>query len=378
MKILSSQNRMPLLQRHRKRRIAAPGSSPGTLNPSPSAASSEATYLDCDSGSAEPQHFDSLTDIPEAVLHSEFLWIDVQGLADTKLVEQIGERYKLHPLVIADIINTGQRPKADVFEAYTVIILREPCQGFPFESEQIAIVVGQDFLLTFQERLGDIFNPVRSRMAKGSRRMKDHGAPYIAYALLDAIVDAYFPLLEVYGDKIEALELKVMASPEPEQISEIHMLKRELLEIRRALWSQREAINVLLREESDLVTDGLMVYLKDCADHSFQLLDIIEVYREIAHGLVELHLSSVSNRMNEIMKVLTIVATIFIPMTFIVGLYGMNFDRASAFNMPELGWKYGYPYALSLMVLSTAGMLSYFWRKGWIGRRSGEGVNEDK
>ena len=311
----------------------------------------------------------NLNDLPQALCKGQVVWIDVQGLADIELIEKLGQCFGLHPLVVSDLVHTGQRPKTEIHDDYILVILREPRSGPPFDSEQIAIVIGDKFVLTFQERHGDLFDPIRRRMDEGSKRMREFGASYLAYALIDTIVDEYFPILEGYGELTEKLEHQVISQPQPHLITDIHVLKRELLDMRRALWSQREAVNLLLRDESDLVPDGIKVYLRDCADHSFQLLDMIEVYREVSQGLVDLHLSSVANRMNEIMKVLTVIATIFIPMTFVAGLYGMNFDRASPYNLPELGWTFGYLFALGIMAASTITMLIYFWRKGWIGRR---------
>ena len=200
--------------------------------------------------------------------------------------------------------------------------------------------------------------------------MRGRGVDYLAYALIDALVDSYFPILENYGELIEGLEEQVIAQPEPARVARIQRLRRELLEIRRALWPQREVLSALLREDTPCIAPGTRVFLRDCADHTAQLLDMVEIHREVTSGLLDLHLSSLSTRMNEIMKVLTIIATIFIPLGFIAGLYGMNFDRkVSPLNMPELGWRFGYPFALALMLAVALAMLAYFWRSGWIGTR---------
>ena len=342
--------RLQRLERKRRRVRRPPGSAPGA-------------------GQVPITNIDELRAQTQTAADDSILWLDLQGFADTALIEKIGQHFGLHPLVISDVVHVGQRPKTEIHDDYVVIILRQPRGGPPFDSEQITLVLGKSFVLTFQELHGDIFDPVRKRMREGSKRLRAIGASYLGYALVDAIVDGYFPILEAYGELTETLEQRVIEQPHPHLITDIHVLKRELLEIRRALWSQREAVNVLLRDDTDLITDGLKIYLRDCADHSFQLLDMVEVYREVSQGLVDLHLSSVSNRMNEIMKALTVTATTFIPMTFVAGLYGMNFDRASPYNLPELGWVYGYPFALGLMALSSAALLTYFWRKGSIGNR---------
>lgn len=362
--------RLKKLTSKRKHPRQQTGAAPGSIFETPDASSTQIQAQLYGTTGFEPVTISDLAQVQQLQQHVEgsILWLDIQGLADTQLIASIGQHFNLHPLVIEDVINVGQRSKAEVHDDCVVVLMREPCGGPPFDSEQLAIVFGSDFVLTFQERQGDIFSPVRKRLGEGSRRLRDMGASYLAYALIDALVDGYFPILGRYGDLTEAIEQRAIEDPAPDMINEIHLLKRELLEIRRAVWAHREAINVLLRDDTVLISDALKIYLHDCADHSFQLLDLVESYREVSQGLVELHLSSVSNRMNEIMKVLTVMATIFIPMTFIAGLYGMNFDASSPWNMPELKWRFGYFYALGLMLLSTVAMLVYFRRKGLIGK----------
>ena len=227
--------------------------------------------------------------------------------------------------------------------------------------------LGAQFLLTFQERPGDCFEPIRARLRSGRAKIRDRQADYLAYALLDAVIDGYFPVLEAMGERLEVLEDRVIARPADIEAAEIHEIKRDLLLLRRTVWPQREMVNALTRETSPYVTDQTRLYLRDCYDHTIQLMDIVETYREIATGLIDVYLSSVSTRLNEIMKVLTIIATIFIPLGFITGIYGMNFDRgASPWNMPELGWYWGYPVVVGLMAGLALGMLYYFYRIGWI------------
>jgi magnesium transporter len=236
------------------------------------------------------------------------------------------------------------------------------------ESEQISIFVGKNFVLTFQEREGDCFEPVRERIRAGRGRIRKEGPDYLTYAIIDAVVDNYFPILEHYGERIEGLEAEVITSTTDETIAKIHDIKRDLLSLRRAIWPKREALSALSREPQPVFSDETRVYLRDCYDHTVQLMDMVETYRELASGLMDVYLTSVSNRMNEVMKVLTIIATIFIPLGFVAGVYGMNFNQeTSAFNMPELGWKYGYLYCLGLMAVIAAGLLVYFRRKGWLG-----------
>jgi magnesium transporter len=274
-------------------------------------------------------------------------------------------------------VNLHQRPKVEAYDGYLFIVLRMPV-ALPsavdappsrLETEQVTMALGRDFVVTFQERPGDSFDPVRHRLRSPGGQIRERGPDYLVYALIDAAIDAFFPILEAYGEQVEELEDDVVAQPGNTQIARIHELKRNLMTARRALWPLRDMVNALLREDSLLIEKQTLIYLRDCHDHVIQLIDMIETYREICSGLIEIHLSSVSNRMNEVMKVLTIIATIFIPLTFIVGVYGMNFDpTAGPLSMPELGWRYGYPGILVLMTLIAVGLLIWFRSKGWIGR----------
>ena len=232
------------------------------------------------------------------------------------------------------------------------------------EAEQVSLFVGPNYVLTFQERSGDVFDPVRNRIRQGGPVLRSSGPSYLAYALLDAVIDGYYPLLETFGEKLEGLEDEIVAQPHPAVLQEIHQAKRDLLAIRRAIWPQREAVNTLIRDENPLITETVRVYLRDCYDHCVQIMDGVETYRELAGGLMDVYLSSVGNRQNEVMKVLTIMASIFIPLTFMAGIYGMNFE-----NMPELHAAWGYPLLLVVMVAVTVTMVIFFQRKGWIGQR---------
>jgi magnesium transporter len=231
----------------------------------------------------------------------------------------------------------------------------------------VSLFFGERYVVTFQEREGDCFEPVRNRIRRARGRLRENRPDYLAYALLDAVIDAYFPIVEAYGDRLEALEDRVLEEPTSDVVSEIHAVKRELSNIRRAVWPLRDVVNLLLREQHPLLREDTRLYLRDAYDHTIQLVELVESHREIASGLLDVYLSSVSNRMNEVMKVLTIIATIFIPLSFVAGLYGMNFDRqASAWNMPELSWDYGYPAALGVMLAIALGMLWFFRRKRWL------------
>jgi magnesium transporter len=236
-----------------------------------------------------------------------------------------------------------------------------------FHSEQVSIYVGSQFVITLQEVPGDTFDTVRKRLRNDGSQFRRMGADYLAYTLIDSVIDAYFPILEQYGEWVEELELAVVERPHPQDIFRIHALKRDLLSIRRALWPMRDMLSAVLRDDTPLIHDATRIYLRDCHDHTIQLLDIVETYRELTSGLVDVHLSSVSNRMNEVMKVLTVIATIFIPLTFIAGIYGMNFDPAvGPWSMPELKSPYGYVGVIGVMIAIALGLLGWFHYKGWL------------
>jgi magnesium transporter len=272
---------------------------------------------------------------------------------------------------LEDVVNTHQRAKLEEYDDHLFVVLRVPLEFADFRSEQLTLFLGGDYLLSFQEKPSAILDPVRARLRAGRGRIRNSGPDYLAYAIIDVCLDAYFPVLERCGERVEALEQAVLEQPDDRVIAGIHAVKRELLAIRRALWPQREMLNGLIRDESPLISERTRVYLRDCYDHVIQLIDLVETYREIASSLVDIYLSSVSSRLNEVMKVLTIIATIFIPLGFIASLYGMNFDRAvSPLNMPELGWYFGYPLVLLIMCATVFGLLYYFRRRGWLGRRT--------
>jgi magnesium transporter len=293
---------------------------------------------------------------------SDVLWIDVVGLKDIKTIEEIGAAFGIHRLSLEDIINTHQRPKVETFDHYVFIVMKMLDHSDAGLTEQMSIIVGDDYLITFQEHAGDCFDPTRARLKRAGGQLRSEGPDRLAHALIDAVIDNFFPLLENYGEEIENLEDLVVSAPEPSHVERLHSIKRDLLEIRRAVWPTRELVNALIRDEHHLFRDNTRIYLRDCYDHTIQLMDIVETYREIASGLLDVYLSSMSARMNEIMKVLTIIATIFIPLSFVAGVWGMNFE-----NMPELKQPWGYPMALSSMALIAGGLLYYFKRKGWLG-----------
>ena len=347
-----------------------PGSIPGTLNIEDDAETPNIVLIDYNSDRAN--HISNLT--PESCAKymetNSVSWVDVKGLGSENILQRLGKVFGLHPLVLEDIVNVPQRPKIEDYPDQLVIITQmvvpKP-SGEGFWLEQVSLVVGKNYVLTVQEHPEkDCLRPVRRRIRFNKGSMRDMGADYLAYALWDAIIDGYFPVLEIYGEKIEDLEDEVIFNPSNQSLAQVYQVKRELLALRRAIWPQRNALNTLIRDGSSVIDPETLVFLRDCYDHTVQIIDIIETYRELASSLTDIYLSAISNKMNEVMKLLTVISSIFIPLTFIAGIYGMNFDPdVSPFNMPELEWYWGYPFCWALM-LTTAGFLVYFfWRRGW-------------
>jgi magnesium transporter len=266
------------------------------------------------------------------------------------------------------VVNVHQRSKVDTFGDRTFIVTHMLRMVEHLQSEQLSLFLGPNFVITFQEEAGwDCFEPLRDRIRKQVAKLCAAGPGHLAYAILDAVIDHYFPVLEIFGERLESLEDRILLNPDRAVVGEIHDLKRELLHVRRAVWPQREALNTLVRDEIPHINAEARLYLRDCYDHCVRIIDLVETYREVCSDLMDLYLSSISNRMNEIMKVLTIISTVFIPLTFIVGIYGMNFDTSSPYNMPELKWRWGYSLCLVVMVVITIGQVLFFRRKGWIG-----------
>ncbi len=356
-----------LKRKKRIKRSHPPGTLPGTLVAHAEADASPVQIFlfsydaqRCEERAVRPEEIPSLT-VPE----NGVLWLDIWGLSDPGIVQAVGDRFGFHPLALEDVLNIPQRPKVDRYENHLLIVLREV--RYPEETEQVSLFLSDRLVVTFQERPGDPFDPVRDRLRKGLGRLRAEGADYLVYALCDAVVDSFFPVLEKLGDEVEVLEETVIEAPTPPTLRQIRGVKRQLLDVRRAVWPARDAMNELLREDSNLIRPGTRVFLRDCYDHTIQVMDMVETYREMASSLVDAYISSASNRMNEIMKLLTVMASIFIPLTFIAGIYGMNFDhQTSPYNMPELYSRYGYPAVLFLMLAVGGGMLYYFRRKKWL------------
>ena len=347
-----------------------PGSIPGTLNIEEDAELPEIVLIDYNSDRAN-----RITNLPPEAcakhMNTESVsWVDVKGLGSESILQRLGKVFDLHPLVLEDVVNVPQRPKVEDYPQQLVIITQmvvpKP-SGEGFWLEQVSLVVGKNYLLTVQENPEkDCFLPVRRRIQYNKGSIREMGADYLAYALWDAIIDGFFPVLEIYGEKIEDLEDEVIFNPSNSSLADVYQIKRELLALRRAIWPQRNALNTLIRDGSSVIDPEILIFLRDCYDHTVQIIDIIETYRELASSLTDIYLSAISNKMNEVMKLLTVISSIFIPLTFIAGIYGMNFNPdASPCNMPELNWYWGYPFCWALMITTAAALVCFFWRRGW-------------
>jgi magnesium transporter len=291
-------------------------------------------------------------------------WINIDGLHQVDIIEKVGAQFELHPLILEDILHTGQRPKLEDFDNYMYIVLKMLSYNDlkqQVEAEQVSLVLGSNFVISFQESVGDVFDQVRDRIRNAKGRIRKMGPDYLVYSLIDAVVDNYFLILEKLGERIESMEEDLVAEPTQKTLQQIHGLKREMISLRKSVWPLREAVSALERSESGLIGKPTHVYLRDVYDHTIQVIDTVETFRDMVSGMLDIYLSSLSNRMNAVMKVLTIIATLFIPLTFIAGVYGMNFKY-----MPELAWGWGYPAVLLVMAAVAVIMLVYFRRKKWL------------
>jgi len=321
------------------------------------------TVIDYNESRLEERTLTRPEEIRGLALRPKVTWINVDGVHDTGVIQAIGDVAAIHPLTREDIANTRQRPKIEDYGDYLYVAIRmlSPNGDGEFRSEQMSLVLGTCYVVSFQEQPGDAFKRIREHLRAGAGRLRNEGADYLFYALLDAIVDGYFAVIEVFGERIEAVEEEVVTEPDRETLQAIYALKRSLVALRRSVWPLRDVVAELERGDSPLIRESTLVYLRDVYDHIIQAAETVETYRDMMSGTLDVYLSSQSSRMNEIMKVLTIIATIFIPLTFIAGLYGMNFA-----HMPELRHPWGYPAALASMAVVAGVMLLYFKKKGWI------------
>lgn len=351
-----------------------PGSLPGTLSIEEDAAPSKIVLIDYNESNASRLQVVNPEDCTLYLDTESVSWVDVSGLGSEDILQRLGKVFDLHPLVLEDVVNVPQRPKVEDYDDQLVIIAQMVMpkeKGDGFWIEQVSFVLGKHYLLTVQEEpQRDCFGPVRDRIRTNKGSVRKSGTDYLAYALLDALIDGFFPVLEDYGERIEELEDEVLRSPTRQTLEKIYQIRRELLALRRSIWPQRNAINSLIRGDSDLISPSVQIYLRDCYDHIVQVMDMVETYRELASGLMDVYLSSVSNKMNEIMKFLTVMSSIFIPLTFIAGVYGMNFEY-----MPELKMRWGYFACWGVMLAIAFALCFFFWRRGWF--KNFSSINND-
>jgi len=321
------------------------------------------TVMDFDEKAYEFKEVEKVEDVFPYKENTNISWINIYGLHEPEVLEKIGNHFGINQLVLEDIANTTHRPKMEVFDDFIFIVLKMIWydeENSQLQVEQISLIHGKKFVLCFQERKGDIFQSIRERIKTNQTRLRKSGADYLLYRIMDVIVDNYFLVLEKLGDQIEILDEEVINNPDKDTMQKIYLLKRQLIFLRKAIWPLREVVNSIAREENSLFKKTTFPFLRDLYDHTIQVIDTLETYRDLVTGLLDMYMTSVSNKMNEVMKVLTIMATIFIPLTFLAGIYGMNFEF-----MPELKWHYAYPVLLSVMVIVFLGMLFFFKRKKW-------------
>lgn len=341
-----------------------PGSEPGTLIIEPDAKPSRIILIDYDEDNAVRKVDITPNACAPYIGTNTVSWMDIQGLGSETVLKQVGEIFNLHPLLLEDVVNVPQRPKLEDYNNQLLVIsqmvrLKEDESGF--DTEQVSFVLGKRYLLSFQEEeLQDCFEIVRDRIRTSQGRVRKSGADYLTYLLLDTIIDGYFPVVEHYEDRIEALEDAIISNPDRDTMQEIYDVRRELLALRRLIWPMRNVLHLLMRDHHGIVSDEVQIYFRDSYDHVIQILEIIEAYRELAASLMDVYMSTMGNKLNEIMKFLTVISTIFIPLTFIVGVYGMNFE-----NMPELKGEWSYFIVWLIMLAVAGGLIFYFWRKGW-------------
>jgi magnesium transporter len=355
--------KLPKLAKKRKEDVGLP---PGTLVYTGEKRDEpvKITYMNYTSDSLEEGEIKSVDECRAYVDRPEVTWINVDGIHDTKIIETIGKAFKLHPSILEDIVETDQRPRMEDFDDYIFVTLKMLVyneKNREITSEHISLILGPNYLITFQEKRGDVFDIIRNRIRSNKGRIRHAGDDYLAYALIDTIIDQYYVILENIGEVIEEIEVDLMSHPEIETLQQIYYLKREMIYLRKSVWPLREIIGTLDRSESELIKEETSRFLRDVYDHTIQAIDMVETYRDMLSGMLDLYLSSISNRMNEVMKVLTIIATIFIPLTFIAGIYGMNFD-----NMPELGWELGYYFIWVIMIIIAVFLVLYFKKKRWL------------
>jgi magnesium transporter len=352
----------------RIRRRAAPGTKPGTLNVAPDAPRTTIGVFAYNKERVYEKQNIQPEDVKPLLAEWPVVWVNVVGLGSEDLLGRIATTFNIHPLAMEDVVNVHQRAKADQYEHNVYCVIRTPDSASDQLTSQLSLFLGKNYVVTFQERPGDCFELVRSRLRHELSEMRSElRADYLFYRLIDAAVDAYFPIMERIGDRLDTLDDRVANAPGHPTFADLHAMRRELLMLRRAIWPLRDAIRELQLEPTAYVSTDTRLFLRDCHDHAIQLIDLLEAYRDICGEIRDFHMATTANRMNEVMKVLTVIATIFMPITFIAGVYGMNFNPdVSPWNMPELDMRYGYPITIAVMATMGFGMLWYFKRRGWL------------
>ena len=354
-----------------KLRYPPPGTAPATLVVPPEYQGQKPviSLIEYDAHSIEERTIETMDELLPCLDNDKVSWINVDGLGDPEFIKRLGQHFRIHPLALEDIFNIGQRPKVDEYDRQLFIVLDMGYENKEGEVvfEQVCVVLSEQFVITIQEEdSGDVFNPVRQRLRDGGGNARFMKADYLAYALIDAVIDQYFPIIESLGESMEDLQETLLDQPTRERLRELHEFKRLIARIRRAVWPQREVLGRLMRDETGLVAARTKPFFRDCYDHTVIMVDILETFREATRNIMDIYLSSISIRTNEVMRVLTVISSIFIPLTFIAGVYGMNFDpKLSPFNMPELEWPFGYLFAICLMLAVAIGMIVFFKRKKW-------------
>jgi magnesium transporter len=347
-----------------------PGTPPGTLTERvlPQTAELKISLIDYSDTDFIEKQLASAEECQPFLKQPTTTWIHIQGQPTPETLQDFAQFFELHPLALEDILNTGQRPKMEAYDTQLFVITSLPVMlDDNVVSEQISIFAGTGYIISFHMGVTDPFEPIRKRLRNHSGKIRSRQSDYLLYCLLDVIIDEGFPVLESFGEEVEALEEELLEEPGRDTLRKLHAIKRELLLLRRMLWPQREVFNRLIRDENELLNEETTLYLRDCYDHTVQIMDLLETYRDMTASMLDVYLSSISYRLNDVMRVLTVIATIFIPLTFIVGVYGMNFsvNTKTPWAMPELYWYYGYPLLWFIMIAIAGGMILFFKRKGW-------------
>jgi magnesium transporter len=354
----------------RRRRPQTHGLAPGTITAVPGGSPAVIRVISYDADRVEERSIDRISDLSSIREGQTGVnWINIDGIGDPDTLSQLGQIFGLHVLALEDVVNLHQRPKFEDYGETAFIVLRMPSLRPHLDLEQVSVFVRDNLVITIQERPGDCFDALRDRIRNAKGRVRNRGGAYLAYSVLDAIVETFYPVVESYSDQLEDIENRVLANETESVVAEIHAVRHDLRVLRRTIAPTRDVLSAMTRADKSESDGDTHVFLRDCHDHVVQLMEALDTNRELASSLMDMHLSNVSMRMNEVMKVLTIIATIFMPLGFIAGVYGMNFDGGqSPWNMPELQWRYGYPFVLGTMGLTAFGLVWFFRSKGWLGK----------